>query len=99
MYEALADDVFNMTKTIFKFLGLSYHPDVQRFVESHTKSHVGNAYSTFRDTKAAKNHWLQDWANAFDGIGMMQNSCAEAIKLWGYENITQTDLLKFLSPQ
>ena len=34
MYEALTADIFNMTKTIFKFLGLEYHAEVQKFLKS-----------------------------------------------------------------
>ena len=94
-YETLTADVFNMTQRIFKFIGLKYHAQVQKFLQYHTKSNAGSAYSTYRDTKASANHWLKDWANEFDVFKTIQNSCAEAMALWGYENVTENDLMKF----
>ena len=92
MYEALTADVFNMTERIFKFLGLEFHVEVQKFLKSHTKYNAGNATSTFRDTKAAATHWLHDWAKGFNVISSIQNSCVEAMNLWDYKNMTEHDL-------
>ncbi|MPC61262.1 hypothetical protein E2C01_055330 [Portunus trituberculatus] len=59
-YEDLSFNVYNMTKKLFDFFHLSYHPRVQAFLDTHTKQTIGGVSSTFRDSKVAPIHWQQD---------------------------------------
>ena len=96
-YETLTADVFNMTKRILKFLGLNYHSDIKKYLLSHTKYNAGSAFSTVRDTQAAASHWLQEWADGYKVIDSIQKSCVAAMNLWGYQNVTESDLMQLQS--
>ncbi|ROT67246.1 Carbohydrate sulfotransferase 5 [Penaeus vannamei] len=52
-YEDISFNVFHETKELLDFFRLDFHPDIQKFLQTHTARSKGNAYSTFRDSKAA----------------------------------------------
>ena len=69
------------------FFGFQMHPDVGKFLETHTTQNIGGVSSTFRDSKSAPYHWKKDhWKKdlPFDKIAAVQKKCAEAMRLWGY---------------
>ena len=49
----------NNTIDVFKFFGFPYHQKVTDFLDSHTKSIKGGAYSTFRDSNTAPFKWRE----------------------------------------
>lgn len=67
---------------MFEFYGLTFHPDVKSYLETHTKNNSGGQFSTFRDSKTAPFHWRNDLN--FVEVEEIQRVCATAMKLWGY---------------
>ena len=65
---------------------------MKNFIETHIKFGDGYAFSTFRDINATASHWRVDLAGNFSVVAAIQNNCAEAMRLWGYENVMQNDL-------
>ena len=86
-------DILHETKGVFNFLGLDFHEKVQEFLDTHTKTSDGSAFSTFRDINATADHWRVDLADNFSVVALIQNNCAEAMSLWGYGNVTEKDLI------
>ncbi|XP_042859468.1 carbohydrate sulfotransferase 5-like [Penaeus japonicus] len=82
-YEDFSFDVYNMTKELLDFFHLDFHPDIQKFLATHTNRTKGNSYSTFRDSRAAPVHWQKEmtWKRA----RQIQGVCDKALRLWGYE--------------
>ncbi|KAJ8970088.1 hypothetical protein NQ317_018045 [Molorchus minor] len=81
-YEDLSLHPFEIIKDLFNFLGLYFHPNVVRFLDSHTRINVGGVSSTFRDSKSAPFHWRIDLN--YTEIQYIEENCDEAMKLWGY---------------
>ncbi|XP_008560063.1 carbohydrate sulfotransferase 5-like, partial [Microplitis demolitor] len=81
-YEDLSLDPFNEAEKMFEFYGLTFHPDVKSYLETHTKNNSGGQFSTFRDSKTAPFHWRNDLN--FVEVEEIQRVCATAMKLWGY---------------
>lgn len=101
-YEDLSLDPFKITKEILDFYGLPFDPEVEEFLDSHTRTDIGGVSSTFRDSKAAPFHWMRDLS--FGEIQSVQLNCVDAMRLWGYRQATDestllnnkfTSLLKF----
>ena len=69
---------------MLQFLGFQMHPDVSKFLETHTTHDVGGVSSTFRDSKSAPYHWKKDLT--FDKIVAVQEKCQAAMKVWGYRS-------------
>lgn len=81
-YEDLSLDPYPMTQAILSFYGLPFDAAVEEFLDSHTRSDIGGVSSTFRDSKSAPFHWINDLS--FHEIERIQGSCTEAMRLWGY---------------
>lgn len=75
-----------MTQDILQFYGLPLDPQVEEFLDSHTKSDIGGVSSTFRDSKSAPFHWIKDLT--YYEVNAIQNGCAKAMDLWGYRKVT-----------
>lgn len=90
-YEDLSLEPFKLTKEILTFYGLPFDPDVEDFLDSHTRTDIGGVSSTFRDSKTAPFHWMRDLA--FDEIDYIQQHCTEAMNLWGYRKADNEDML------
>jgi intein-encoded DNA endonuclease-like protein len=78
------------------------HPNVRKFLGTHTKKNVGGVSSTVRDSKTAPYHWKKDLE--FAQIKDVQSKCQEAMSLWGYraydyegdvQSINSVDKLKW----
>lgn len=95
-YEDLSFHVHNMTKELFDFFHLSYHPRVQQFLDTHTKKKIGGVSSTFRDSKTAPVHWKQDLS--WHEVERIQKVCHKAMKLWGYETAKDEEHLRSFMP-
>lgn len=49
-----------MSQELLQFYGLPFDPLVEEFLDTHTKVNIGGVSSTFRDSKSAPFHWVQD---------------------------------------
>ena len=100
-YEDLVKDYFTWTKKIFGFLGYVYTNETQKFLESHTAKSEADPYSTYRNSKSELTRWMRDMASNYSVIKNIQDSCQEAMRLWGYESVSEEDImrLKQLSPR
>lgn len=81
-YEDLSLNPYEMTKDILKFYGLPFDPNVEGFLDSHTKLDIGGVSSTFRDSKSAPFHWTKDLSYAEVNINALP------VLLRRYFNIT-----------
>ncbi|XP_045602639.2 carbohydrate sulfotransferase 4 isoform X2 [Procambarus clarkii] len=95
-YEDFSFHAHNMTKDLFDFFHLDYHPRVQTFLDTHTTKKVGGVSSTFRNSKTAPVHWQQDltWQEVVD----IQKVCDKALKLWGYRMARYEKHLRSFNP-
>lgn len=82
-YEDLSMEPFKVTKEILRFFGLPFDPDVEEFLDSHTRTDIGGVSSTFRDSKTAPFHWMRDLS--FEEVEQIQLNCVRAMSLWGYK--------------
>ncbi|XP_076042632.1 carbohydrate sulfotransferase 5-like isoform X2 [Oratosquilla oratoria] len=96
-YEDLSMEPESVTRDLFKFLNLSYHSEVDKFVKTHTSvkkkswmkgARRGNAYTTYRDSKTTATAWRG--ALNYSSVAEIQRVCAEPLKLLGYR-IFQTE--------
>ena len=94
----MAGSIYSATKKIFKFFRLQYHPQVEGYLDVHTKSNIGGVYSTLRETKSAPFHWIQDFSGNFTVLETIQNVCGEAMALWGYDVVERAEELKGFNP-
>jgi hypothetical protein len=95
-YEDFSMDPANNTKEVFKFFGLSMHHKVVQFLDSHTKSNKGGVSSTFRDSKTAPFKWREQLT--MSEVVKIQDSCKEAMHLWGYARVENESELRTFSP-
>lgn len=82
-YEDLSLEPFKTTNEILNFYGLPFDPEVEEFLDSHTRTDIGGVSSTFRDSKTAPFHWMRDLS--FAEVEQIQLNCLEAMSLWGYK--------------
>ncbi|GAB0086388.1 uncharacterized protein DMENIID0001_004410 [Sergentomyia squamirostris] len=90
-YEDLSINPYEMTKEILHFYGLPMHPEVIKFLNTHTKVDIAYFHSTYRNSKSAPFHWIKDLT--YEEIDTIQNGCSEAMKLWGYKKATNFSIL------
>lgn len=90
-YEDLSMDPFTVTKDILNFYGLPFDPEVEEFLDSHTRADIGGVSSTFRDSKTAPFHWMRDLS--FDEVEQIQLNCVKAMSLWGYKETDDEEAL------
>lgn len=95
-YEDLSVDPYNHIPDLFKFFGLTFHENVKKFLDSHTKTNAGGVSSTFRDSKSAPFHWRLDLN--FTEVQYIEENCHEAMKLWGYVKAKNETHLKEFNP-
>lgn len=82
-YEDLSLNPYEMGEDILQFYGLPFDAAVEEFLQSHTKTNIGDVSSTFRDSKTAPFHWIKDLT--MPEIQLIENSCTDAMALWGYK--------------
>ncbi|XP_051161919.1 carbohydrate sulfotransferase 4-like isoform X4 [Leptopilina boulardi] len=88
-YEDLSVNPYEYVKDVYQFYGLDFHPNIIRYLDTHTKTDFGDMSSTFRNSKAAPFHWRTDLT--FFEVNEIQEACKDAMQLWGYvraENYT-----------
>ena len=95
-YEDFAKDPTSQSQKVLQFLGFQMHPDVSKFLETHTTHDVGGVSSTFRDSKSAPYHWKKDLT--FAKIVAVQEKCQAAMKVWGYRAYTSEAELNSVHP-
>lgn len=95
-YEDLSVDPFTYARSLYKFYGLDFHANVEKYLETHTKNDVGGVWSTYRNSKAAPFHWRTDLD--FEEVEEIQSACARAMKLWGYVLATNATHQKDFDP-
>ncbi|XP_052837518.1 carbohydrate sulfotransferase 4 isoform X1 [Drosophila gunungcola] len=84
-YEDLSLSPSEMTQDILQFYGLPFDPAVEEFLDTHTKVNIGGVSSTYRDSRSAPFHWMQDLKP--EEIKQIQDVCVDAMDLWGYRRI------------
>ncbi|KAK7580745.1 hypothetical protein V9T40_001374 [Parthenolecanium corni] len=95
-YEDLSSEPYERFEELLHFLGFNMHPNVMKFLDSHTKVNYGGVSSTYRDSKSAPFHWRQDLT--FEEVDRIQRTCKPAMKLWGYAMAHNHSHLKYLNP-
>ncbi|XP_046738517.1 carbohydrate sulfotransferase 5-like [Diprion similis] len=81
-YEDLCAEPYKQVEELFQFYGLNFHPNVKKFLDTHTKTDTGNEFSSYRNSKTAPFHWRQDLD--FEEVEEIQHHCLVAMKHWGY---------------
>ncbi|XP_046738516.1 carbohydrate sulfotransferase 4-like [Diprion similis] len=81
-YEDLSLEPYKRVEELFEFYGLDFHPNVTKYLDTHTKNDVGNAYTTYRDSKTAPFHWRTELE--FKEVEEIQRNCFVPMKYWGY---------------
>ncbi|EEZ97506.1 carbohydrate sulfotransferase 5 [Tribolium castaneum] len=95
-YEDLCADPYGHVHSLFDFFGLYFHPAVRDFLDSHTKQDAGGVSSTHRDTKNAPFRWRTELN--FSEIQYIEDSCDQAMKLWGYVRVSDEVQMRELQP-
>lgn len=96
-YEDLSLSPYDVTQEILQFYGLPFDERVSEFLDTHTKANVGGVSSTFRDSKSAPFHWAKELP--FNEVKYIQDSCKEAMRLWGYKDASNaSELLRNFNP-
>lgn len=90
-YEDLALDPYTATQEILKFFGLPFHENVKKFLDTHTNTHMGDQFSTYRDTKKTPFNWMKELSH--ENISEIQEMCREGMKLWGYKEVKKFEKL------
>ena len=83
-------------KDLYKFYGLDLHPNIKRYLDTHTKTDYGDMSSTYRNSKAAPFHWRTDLD--FDKVQEIQAECSLAMQLWGYVQAVNATHQKYFNP-
>lgn len=89
-YEDLSLNPFDITQKIFKFYGLPFHENVKQFLA--TQVNKEGKISTFQDSEVAPFRWAREMS--ISEVQSIQSECGEAMSLWGYEHVTEEDILK-----
>ena len=95
-YEDLSLDIYNQSKNLFDFFRLSYHPNVEKFLSTHTTETIGGVSSTFRNSKTAPFHWRQDLI--WEEVSFIQSVCKKPLQLWGYQSAKGRKHLRTFNP-
>ncbi|KAJ9586657.1 hypothetical protein L9F63_019759, partial [Diploptera punctata] len=95
-YEDLSVEPYKSVRDILHILGLSFHPDIRLFLDTHTKVHVDGVLSTYRNSKSAPFHWRQDLT--FSEVRAIQRVCAPAMHYWGYLRAANSSHQKDFNP-
>lgn len=83
-YEDISMNPYSAVKKLFNFFGLEYHPQVVRFLDTHTTHTAGKPSSVYRNSKTTPFHWREDFFNNFDEVKKIQFDCEKAMDLWRY---------------
>ncbi|XP_046610526.1 carbohydrate sulfotransferase 4-like [Neodiprion virginianus] len=81
-YEDLSLEPHKEVKKLVEFYGLDFHPNIKKYIDTHTKYDFGDPYTTFRDSKIAPFHWRTELE--FEEVEEIQRNCFVPMKHWGY---------------
>ncbi|XKL67502.1 hypothetical protein PGB90_002993 [Kerria lacca] len=95
-YEDLSLDPYEHVEKLLHFFGFQLHPNIIKFLDTHTKVNYGGVSSTYRDSKSTPFHWRNDLT--FDEVVKMQRACKSAMKLWGYVRAYNETHQKYFKP-
>lgn len=95
-YEDLSVEPHRGVQELFQFFGLDFHPNIQLFLDTHTKVNVGGVSSTYRNSKSAPFHWRQDLTHS--EVRAIQRACAPAMHYWGYRRAANSSHQKDFNP-
>ncbi|KAJ9587785.1 hypothetical protein L9F63_018768, partial [Diploptera punctata] len=95
-YEDLSVEPHKSVRDLLHFFGLSFHPNIRLFLDTHTKVNVGGVSSTYRNSKSAPFHWRQDLT--FSEVRAIQRACAPAMHYWGYRRAANSSHQKDFNP-
>ena len=90
-YEDFSVNLESSVPELLDFCGLKMTESVKKFVASHTGTNIGGVSSTFRDSKTAPFMWRQKVE--YKEVEGWQNSCEEAMNVWGYNKVTNPNEL------
>lgn len=86
-YEDVCADPAGMTRRMFAFAGLEFHPQTERFVQASTCAAHQAYYSVFKNPRASADHWRSELSQpVIDRI--MAIVRASALRDW-YEGATE----------
>lgn len=74
---------YNTAREVLRFYGLPFEKFATKFLATHTKNKKGGDFATYRDTKTNAFKWTKTLP--YNETKIVQDSCKEAMKLWGYK--------------
>ena len=86
-------------KEVTSFFRLEIQQSMRDFLHDHTNPlrailHKHENWSTYRHPKLAMLHWKKEMN--YEEVKAIQETCSEALKLWGYkEAVDKFDLYRF----
>jgi len=95
-YEDLSVEPHKSVQELFQFFGLDFHPNIQRFLDTHTKVNAGGVSSTYRNSKSAPFHWRKDLTHS--EVRAIQRACGPAMHYWGYRRAANSSHQKDFNP-
>jgi len=81
-YEDLASDPTNVAQSIFDWLQLPWMPEVERYIDGHTKRDLDTPWSTFKKVGSRVSAWKND--SSWRQTHHVQQVCRQALDLYGY---------------
>jgi hypothetical protein len=95
-YEDISAEPHKRVQELLQFLGLDFHPNIQLFLDTHTKVDIGDEYSAYRNSSSAPFHWRQDLTHS--EVRAIQKACATAMQYWGYRRAANSSHQKDFNP-
>jgi hypothetical protein len=79
------------------FLGLPFHNEVKKFLDTHTNHSSTLPSSTFRDSRNTPFNWTRQLS--YDEVDAIQQNCSNAMQLWSYKKANSSqELLNDFNP-
>ena len=92
-YEDFSLDPEKHSKDVLQFYGVPFHPNVEKYLQSHTTKGNGNTGHDSKKTPFLWRHQLNKTE-----IIKIQEGCETALSLWGYNLYRGTGSLKTFDP-
>jgi hypothetical protein len=92
-YEDISLNLEPNFDSLLNHFGLSFHPDILNFLDTHTIQSFGPDSSTFRDSKITPFKWIEYFKEGkAEELQDIQDICQEAMEVWGYAPINLEQL-------
>ncbi|CAG9804669.1 unnamed protein product [Chironomus riparius] len=95
-YEDLSLSPFDQSKDILQFYGRSFDANVEDFIKTFTKTSDWRSNKFAQDSNSIPFKWIKKLT--FDEIQKIQESCSEAMKLWGYRKLSKDNDVDNFNP-